>query len=176
MTEISREYAMALFDLACETGSEDQVGEGLKLVAGLLHGNPEVVDFLAAPNIPKRERIGVLETAFKGHVPEYVLSFAQILCEQGNIRALDKCAAEYEELLNAARGLSTARVVSAVALTEDEKRQLRQKLSAKTGREVRLECSVDETLLGGLVVTLDGKVMDGSLKHRLNEVREVMNR
>lgn len=176
MTEISREYAVALFDLAHETGSEDAVGDGLKLVAGLMRDNPEVVDFLAAPNIPKRERTGVLENALKDHVQEYVLSFAQILCEQGNIRALEKCAIEYEELLNAARGLSTARVVSAVALTEDEKRQLKQKLSAKTGREVRLECAVDETLLGGLVVTLDGKVMDGSLKHRLNEVREVMNR
>ena len=176
MTEISREYAVALFDLARETKSEDAVGEGLKLVAGLMRDNPEVLDFLAAPNIPKRERTGVLEAAFSGQVPEYVLSFAQILCEQGNIRALEKCAIEYEELLNAARGLSTARVVSAVALTEDEKRQLKQKLSAKTGREVRLECAVDETLLGGLVVTLDGKVMDGSLKHRLNEVREVMNR
>jgi len=176
MTEISREYAAALFDLAHETGSEDAVGEGLKLVAGLLRENPEVVDFFAAPNIPKRERTGVLETALKGHVPEYVLSFAQILCEQGNIRALDKCADEYEELWNAVRGLSTAWVVSAVALTDEEKRQLRQKLSAKTGREVRLECSVDESLLGGLVVTLDGKVMDGSLKHRLYEEREVMNR
>ena len=176
MTEISREYAMALFDLARETESEDAVGEGLKLVAGLMRENPEVLDFLAAPNIPKKERTGVLETALSGQIPEYVLSFAQILCEQGSIRSLEKCAVEYEELWNAARGLSTARVVSAVALTDEEKRQLQQKLSAKTGRQVRLECSVDESLLGGLVVTLDGKVMDGSLKHRLNEVREVMNR
>ena len=176
MTEISREYAVALFDLAQETKSENVVGEGLKLVDGLMRENPEVLDFLAAPNIPKRERTGVLETALKDHVPEYVLSFVQILCEQGSIRSIEKCALEYEELLNAAQGLSTARVVSAIALTDEEKRQLQQKLSAKTGRKVRLECSVDESLLGGLVVTLDGKVMDGSLKHRLNEVREVMNR
>ena len=176
MSGISKEYAAALFDLARETGSEEPIGEGLKYVAAVVNNEPQVLNFLAAPNIPKKERIGVLESALKGQIPEYALSFAQLLCEHGHIREIGKCAEDYEELLNAARGLSTARVVSAVALTEDEERQLRQKLAEKTGREIRLECSVDESLLGGLVVTLDGKVMDGSLKHRLNEVREVMNR
>ncbi len=176
MSEISKEYAAALFSLAQETKSEEAVCEGLKLVAGLMKENPEVLDFLAAPNIPKNERTAVLEKALSGSVPEYVLSFAQLMCEHGYIRAFSDCAFDYEELWNDAQGLSTARVVSAVALTEDEKRQLQQRLAAKTGRKVRLECSVDASLLGGLVVTLDGKVMDGSLKHRLNEVREVMNR
>lgn len=176
MSEISKEYASALFSLAEESQSEAAILEGLKLVAELVRENPEVLDFLAAPNIPKSERVAVLEKALEGHVPEYVLSFAQLLCERGYIRSLTDCAQDFEELWNTAQGLSTARVVSAVALTEEEKRQLQQRLSAKSGRKVRLECAVDETLLGGLVVTLDGKVMDGSLKHRLNEVREVMNR
>lgn len=176
MTQIGREYALALFELAQETKNEAAIDEGLKLVAGLMRENPEALDFLAAPNIPKRERVGVLESVLAGQVPEYVLSLVQLLCEQGNIRAIEGCWQEYDALWNAAQGLSTARVVSAVALTEEEKRRLEQKLSAKTGKKVRLECSVDETLLGGLVVTMDGKVMDGSLKHRLNEVREVMNR
>jgi len=176
MSELSREYAEAMYELARETRSEDEYASALKLVAGLVRENPEVLDFLAAPNIPKRERTAVLEKALSGHVPEYVLSLTQLMCDSGNIRCIGKCAEEYEEILNTARGLSTARVVSAVALTEQEKRQLQQQLSKRTGRKVVLDCSVDESLLGGLVVSMDGKVMDGSLKHRLNEVREVMNR
>ena len=176
MSEVSREYAEAMFELARETQSEDAIAAGLKLVAGLVRRDPEILDFLAAPNIPKRERSAVLEKALSGQVPEFVLSLTQLMCESGNIRCIERCAEEYEEILNTARGLSTARVVSATALTEDQKRQLQQRLSEKTGRKVVLDCSVDESLLGGLVVTLDGKVMDGSLKHRLNEVREVMNR
>ena len=176
MAGVSREYAQALFSLAQETQSEEAIYEGLKLVADLVRENPEILDFLAAPNIPMKERTGVLEKALAGNVPEYTLSFVQLLCEHGYIRELKGCVSDYEDLWNTARGLSTAQVVSAVALTEEEKRQLQQRLCAKSGHEVRLECSVDESLLGGLVVTLDGKVMDGSLKHRLNEVREVMNR
>lgn len=176
MSEVSREYAEAMYELARETQSEDAIAAGMKLVAGLVRRDPEILDFLAAPNIPKRERSAVLEKALSGQVPEFVLSLTQLMCESGNIRCIERCAEEYEEILNTARGLSTARVVSATALTEDQKRQLQQRLSEKTGRKVVLDCSVDESLLGGLVVTLDGKVMDGSLKHRLNEVREVMNR
>ena len=176
MSEVSREYAEAMYELARETQSEDAIAAGMKLVAGLVRRDPEILDFLAAPNIPKRERSAVLEKALSGQVPEFVLSLTQLMCESGNIRCIERCAEEYEEILNTARGLSTARVVSATALTKDQKRQLQQRLSEKTGRKVVLDCSVDESLLGGLVVTLDGKVMDGSLKHRLNEVREVMNR
>ena len=176
MTGVSREYAQALFSLAQESQSEEAICEGLKLMEGLVKETPEILDFLAAPNIPMKERTGALETALRGNVPEYALSFVQLLCEHGHIRELEACVSDYEELWNDARGLSTARVVSAVALTEEEKRQLQQRLCARTGHEVRLECTVDESLLGGLIVTMDGKVMDGSLKHRLNEVREVMNR
>jgi len=176
MSAISKEYAAALFDLARETGSEEPIGEGLAFVAAIVRGEPQILDFLSAPNIPKAERLAVIASALKEQVPEYVLSFAQLLCEHGHIREIGNCAADYEELLNAARGLSTARVVSAIELTEDEKRQLQQRLAARSGHDVQLECSVDEKLLGGLVVTLDGKVIDGSLKHRLKEVREVINR
>ena len=62
-----------------------------------------------------------------------------------------------------------------MALTEDEPRRLKRALEKRTGRTIRLECRVDESLLGGLVVAMGGEVLDGSLKHRLKEIREVMN-
>ena len=57
-----------------------------------------------------------------------------------------------------------------------EKAELTEKLSRKFNRSIHLECAVDPSLLGGLVVQIDGKVIDGSLKHRLHEIKEVMNR
>ena len=82
----------------------------------------------------------------------------------------------YEELHNAAVKLSTAQVTSAVPLTDQEKADLQASLEKKLGRSIRMECSVDEALLGGLVIRVDGRVIDGSLKHRLHEIKEVMNR
>ena len=67
-------------------------------------------------------------------------------------------------------------VQSSRFLTTKKSMQLIEKLSRKFGRTIHLECAVDPSLLGGLVVNVDGKVIDGSLKHRLQEIKEVMNR
>ena len=67
-------------------------------------------------------------------------------------------------------------MTSAVELTEGEKAKLIEKLSQKLGRTIHLECAVDPSLLGGLVVNVDGKVIDGSLRSKLQEIKEVMTK
>ena len=176
MTEMSKEYASALFSLAREAHVEDEILDELKAVAKLMEDNPEILEFLAAPNISKRERCGALKKALDGQVHEYVLSFLQLLCDRERIRLLGECVEEFAAMLDEEKGVLTAKVESAVALTEDETRRLKRALEKRTGRTIRLECRVDESLLGGLVVAMGGEVLDGSLKHRLKEIREVMNR
>jgi F-type H+-transporting ATPase subunit delta len=70
----------------------------------------------------------------------------------------------------------TATVVSAVELNETEKAALKQRLEKNSGNTVMLECTVDPSILGGLIVTVNGTVTDGSLRHRLREVKDVMSR
>ena len=106
------------------------------------------------------------------HLPE---TFLQLLCEKGRILSFDLCVAEYRRLLQIKESVISAKVVSAIPLTEDEKQRLTKKLEKKSGKTVSLTCSVDPTLLGGLIVEMEGAVVDGSLRHRLLEVKEVMN-
>ncbi len=173
MTDLSREYAEALFALAAEIDQTKEYLEALESAAALLTDNPEYVELLACPAIPKDERDGLLAQSF-GHLPEQVLAFIQLLCAHGRIRSLDDCVAQYRLLYQTAVAMSTARVVSAVPLTEDEKNKLSAALAARFGRTIALECEVDESLLGGMVVRVDGKVLDGSLRSRLHAVKEVM--
>lgn len=175
MTQTSKEYADALFSLAMDEGEEKQVLDGLHLMSDAFRADPDALALLASPAIAKDERLQVLDKAFAAHVPEHVLSFAKVLCARGSIRCWFECVADYEALYNAAQKLSTAYVRSAVALTEQEKDELRAKLEKRLGRTIRLECAVDESLLGGMAIQVDGKVIDGSLKRRLHEIKEVMN-
>ena len=174
MTEQSKAYAEALYALAAETGEEKACLDGLTLVLEVLADNPAYTELLASPAIPMAERNAVLEEAFGGRVPEQVLSFVGVLCAHGAVRSLPDCGAEYRRLYEAAVSLSTATVTSAVPLTEEQKALLRQKLEKISGRTVILACAVDESLLGGVTVQLDGKVLDGSLRRRLHDVKEVM--
>ncbi|MBQ9859147.1 MAG: ATP synthase F1 subunit delta [Clostridia bacterium] len=169
-----KDYAEALYALAAETGEEKACLDGLCLVLDALMENPAYADLLASPAIPMAERDAVLEQTFAACVPEQVLSFVGLLCAHGHIRGLSACVEEYRRLYEAALSLSTATVTSAVALTAEQQAALQAKLEKISGHTVTLVCTVDETLLGGVTVQLDGKVLDGSLRHRLYEVKEVM--
>lgn len=174
MTDLSREYAEALFALAAEHDQTKEYLEALDTAATLLADNPDYVELLACPAISKDERDGLLAQTFGQILPEQVLAFIQLLCAHGRIRSLSDCIAEYRLLYQTAVAMSTAEVVSAVPLTEEEKERLAAALATRMGRTVTLVCTVDESLLGGLSVTIDGKVLDGSLRSRLHAVKEVM--
>ena len=176
MTEMSKSYADALFSLALETNTVYETLMALKTMRDGICGTEGALELLASPSIPKDDRCAVLEKAFGEVQPEHVMSFVGVLVQHGHIRELYDCFAAYTQLHDEHCRLSTARVVSAVELTEAEKAKLIEKLSRKLQRTIHLECEVDPSLLGGLVVHVDGKVIDGSLRHRLQEIKEVMNR
>ncbi|MBQ3692482.1 MAG: ATP synthase F1 subunit delta [Clostridia bacterium] len=172
MTETSKEYAVALFSLAAEEHLEKTVSDGLKTVSRVLRETPEYLDFLASPNIPVQERTGAIDKAFSDGVHEYVVSFLKILCEKNNVRYVHKIIEDYEELYHATDGISTAKVISAVPLKKDEKEKLKAKLEAFCGHTVIMECSSNSAILGGVIVHIDGKVLDGSLRRRLRDIKE----
>ncbi|MBQ9783480.1 MAG: ATP synthase F1 subunit delta [Clostridia bacterium] len=176
MTEISKEYAEALFSLACEEGEEQEVLSALESTQRAFEKNPELMELLSSPGISLSERVDTIEQIFLGTMPEDVLSFLQLLCEKRRIRLFPDCVKEYRRLLNQRNAVVTAKVTSAVTLTDAECATLKQRLEKISGNTVLLDCTVDPAILGGVVVELNGTVMDGSLRHRLREVKEVMNR
>ena len=176
MTEISKEYAQALFELAKEQGTEKEFSEALGKIAVELESAPEYAELLSSPNIPLDERKSLIAHAFADHVPEYVLSFTQLLCQQGHMREFSSCVKAYDELYKALESISTARVISAVALSEAQKEALIKKLEKVSGHMVTATYEIDESLLGGLTVYIDDKVIDGSLRRKLKEVKEVIDK
>ena len=174
MTQTSKEYATAIFALAKESETETEILSALKSISQIFHENPEYVEFLASPGIPKNERLDALRTAFSDF-PEYVVSFVQILCDRSRIRSFDDCLNEYEQLYNASKQMCEAHITSAVELTGDEKEKLKSKLEKLSGKSLILKCTVDAGIMGGIIVEMDGNIMDGSLKRRLEEVKEVID-
>lgn len=174
MTSIAEEYAAALFALAAEENSKGEVAESLEAVRDLMRQNPEYVDLLCAPSIPLDERLCLIDKAFGEYMHEYAVSFVKLICERGHIRELDECISEYLKLYEASDGTVTAYVTSAMALDENERAALAAKLEAKLSRRVELVCDVDASILGGVIIKVDGNIMDGSLKTKLAEVGTII--
>lgn len=175
MSKTVNEYAVALFTLAKEKGAENEIQNGLLLMTDAFRSEPEYADLLVSPAIPVSERLELLQRAFGNAVHEYALSCVMLMCEHGVIEHYTEMAEEYGKLLEHFTRSTTAIVTSAVPLTENEKNRLRAKLSEMSGNDIRLECSVDASLIGGVRVEIDGTVLDGSVKRRLDKAKEVID-
>ena len=175
MTTTSREYAEALFELAVQAGVTKETSEGLETVVSALLQTPEYRALLASPAIGKEERLAALDAAFRGKIPDILLAILRMMVSRGNVSALNGMARDYEELARGYRGESMAVVTSAVPLKEAETVALRAKLEKKLGRQVVLQCRINPELIGGVRVEVDGRVIDGSIRNKLEEIKEVMN-
>ena len=175
MTTTSREYAEALFELAVQAGLTKETSEGVETVISALLQTPEYRALLASPAIPKEERLAALDSTFRGKIPDILLAILRMMVSRGHISALNGMARDYEELARGYRGESVAIVTSAVELKEAETVALRAKLEKKLNRQVTLQCHVNPELIGGIRVEVDGRIIDGSIRNKLEEIKEVMN-
>lgn len=167
MTETAKMYGGSLYDLAAEEGLEARILEELDAAAKLLQANPDYLHLLSMPNLPKKERCGLLDEAFRGQVHPYVLNFMKLLCENGTLRQLSGCARAYRVRYNQAHGILEATAVSAVALTADQTARLHARLEEITGKTVDLAVRVDPSVLGGVRLDMEGVRLDGTVKNRL---------
>ena len=174
MTRVCEEYAAALFALAAEEGVKREVAEALGTIRTLIDENPDYTELLAAPNIPFDERSALIDAAL-GSLQEYAVNFVKLMTKNGHVRELAVCIGDYLKLWEHADGIITAEVVSAAPLTEAQQDALRAGLEAKLSRRVTLSLSVDPSLLGGMIISVDGSVMDGSLRTKLAQMKEAIS-
>ena len=162
MTAAEKEYGGALYALAAEEHCEDAVLEGLTLAAD------------AFREVPREERLAMLDEAFGAGVHVYVLNFLKILCGKSALGMAAGCLQEYKALLYEARGILPVQAVSAVPLDEAQRRALCDSLAQKTGRTILLETAVDPSVLGGVKLRYEGLELDGTAAGRLAALRRAL--
>lgn len=175
MAQIEREYAEALFSLAAEEQAAEEYLQSLQTVKQLMADNPDYVEFLNSPAIPLSERLSSVDEAFESSMPEYVVSFLKLLCENGKVRLLSGCIDEFVKLAMEFSDRTFANVYSAVALSDEQKTAICIKLEKLTKKSIDPIYIIDESLIGGVKIEVNGKTFDGSIRHRLGEIKDVMN-
>ena len=169
-----REYAVALFSLTAEENLTDEYLGYMKTIADILAQNEEYIEFLASPAVSLAERCASVDEAFGSDYPEYALSFIKVLVENGKIRSVFGCIEEFRRLAMSVSDKADAVVYSAVELSNEQKKAVCEKLCKVTGKQLEATYIIDESLIGGIKIEVEGKTFDGTLKHRLQEVKEVI--
>ena len=170
MTKLEQVYGGSLYDLAKEEGLTEQIGGELRQVLALFDENPDYGRFLATLSIAKTERCAALDEAFGGKIQPYLLNFMKILCENGTIGHLKGCAQEYRRRYNEDHGIVEVCAVTAVPMADGLRDKLRIKLEATLGKTVELKCKEDPKCIGGVLLELPGRQLDGTVRHRLDDL------
>ena len=168
-------YASALFDLASETGTVTTVESDLDNLEAALGESAELRALIRNPEI-SREQIGRVMVGLGSamELSELTKHFLGVLAENRRVAELPAMIRAFHAIAAAQRGEVTAEVASAHALSDKQVTALESKLRAREGRTVKLKTRVDPSLLGGLVVTVGSKRIDGSIRTRLNSLAQAM--
>lgn len=166
----TQEYGRALYELAAEQGADEAILEELAVVEQILRCQPEYVQLLDTPALPKKTRATLGAQAFSQLHPMHV-NFIQILCEKHAMKHYRACANQYRSLFDQSHGILRATAITAVPMSGLQQKALATRLEGLTGKTVVVTNQVDPQVLGGVRLRLNGTQLDGSLQARLADLR-----
>jgi len=166
----ARRYAEAAFGVAMRDDTLETWRSDLDAAASVA-ADERALTVLANPSIAAERRAAVLTQLLGGRISQPVQNLIQLLLRRGRIEELSRVDAEFRRLDDRRQGITHATATSAAALSPDEVRALTQRLEQSTGGRIALDVQVDPSLLGGLVVRVGDRLIDGSVRGRLERLR-----
>jgi len=172
---VAQRYASALFELARERGALDAVAADLDRLEAMLAESGELGRLFSSPIVSRAEqRRAVLALAEQAGLGELVRNTLGVLAEHRRLAAVPAIARAFRAKLAELRGEVTAEIVAAAPLAAEDLAALEGAVARFAGRKVRLETSVDPALLAGVVVRVGSRMVDASLRRRLQQLEQVM--
>ncbi len=174
-TGMSGRYARALFELALETGQLEQVESDLSLFDEMMRESEDLTRLVRSPVFSAEEQERALNAVLqKAGFTEVTQNFFRLVSKNRRLFAVKNIISDFDALLSNHRGEVTANVATATKLDDEQLSVLEDVLKKAVGQDVRVEAEVDSALLGGLVVKVGSRMIDNSLRTKLDSLKNVM--
>jgi F-type H+-transporting ATPase subunit delta len=172
---VAGRYANALFDLAAESKSVTQTGEALSSFAAVINESPELQRLMRSPMFKTEDQMAAIDAlASKTKISGLALNFLRLMTKNRRLAAVPDAINAYQALVSKSKGEVTAEVTSAEKLSAKQLTDLKAALKASVGSDVALVTKVDASILGGLIVKVGSRMMDNSLKTKLDNLKVAM--
>ena len=175
ITGVASRYATALFELSLDNGELETANAELSKFKILIEGSEELRNFIKSPVFTREDQSKVIsQVATKIGLSKNVTNFLKLVASKNRLFALDGMISAWETMFAAHSGEVSAEIISATGLSKEQRDALATCLEESIGSTVKIEESVDPALLGGLIVKVGSKMIDSSLKTKLQRLQLVM--
>lgn len=169
---IADKYAIAMIELADKQCILDAVNSDLYLFKDTVNANKELKDFIEHPLITSSDKKEILNNIFKEHVNLYSMNLVRLIADNNRLFLLPFIADYYNKLLCEKRNIDTAQIITAVEIDEDTKNRVKEKLEQVFKKQIVVETSVDQNIIAGMVVKVQDKVIDGSVRTKFENMKK----
>ena len=173
--QLATKYARAIFEIAQEENKLDEYDKDLNLVRADVFSIPEAVTFFKNPLVPHQAKKDLLIKAVKSEVSETVMNFLMLLTDKSRIGIFNEIYEIFTGLKNDAQGIVIADVTTAFPLTQTQEAALGMKLAQVTHKKIKIRRHEDKNILGGVIVTVGDKRIDGSAAGRLQALKSSLS-
>ena len=168
-------YGDALLDLALEEGTLDALYEEAQALVVTLQENEDLIRLLAHPQIEKEEKKKIVENIFDGRVSSAIVGLFVMLVEKDHGSKLVQVLQYFIRQVKREKNIGVASVASAVALSDSQKQAIEKRLVETTDFDtMEVSYTVDASLIGGLVIRIDDRVLDSSIKTKIDKMSKTL--
>lgn len=169
---VSKRYALALFETGLELDRLKQFKDEINNVSNVLEMEPKIEMILTHPKISNDEKKELLDNLFEKHVSREMLNFLYVIIDKRRERYIKEINEYYNFLYNEEKNIVSATVVTAVPMAKNQEEKLKVILNNKLNKNVELNNVVDKSIIGGAMLKVDNKVIDGSVKGQLDSIKK----
>jgi F-type H+-transporting ATPase subunit delta len=174
-TTAARPYARAVYQQATDTSSVEGWGDALGLMATVAN-DAAMIEVLDNPQLGRGQKGDLMLKVIGDKLNEQQKNLVKLMAENDRLKALSEVADQFEVFRAEAEGKIDAEVTSAFPLSDEQEQAITATLKTKLGREITLSTSVDESLIGGVVIKAGDTIIDGSMKSQLESLALSLSR
>lgn len=172
---VSKTYGDALFELAVSENKIDALFEEAQLLVTVFSENVELMKLLNHPKIVKEEKISVIENIFKGKVSDDMTGFLTLIVRKARYNSIIDILNYFIDSVKEYKKIGVAYVTTPFEMSDEQKSDVENRLKETTAYETfEMNFSVDATLLGGMIIRIGDKVVDSSIKTKINELSKTL--
>ena len=166
----SRRYAQAVFRIATESGELDKWTQDLDVMSTAIQSQ-DLLTFLDAPQVPTAAKTNIINQTFASSIGPLALNLALLLGSRSMAGSIPEIAKEYSRMLDVHREIKRGEVIAAMPLNDEQQTKIAEMLEVIVDSKVQMTTRVEPDVIGGLIAQIGDKVIDGSLRTRLDRMR-----